>query len=205
MADKENTMNAQNYFEKNAREYDSKRSKRILGFLRKQETTVVLSLASIKKGEHVLDAGCGEGHYAWLAKAKGAKPFGIDQAKSMIAKLKEKGIRGKVCDIEKFRLEKKFDKIICAGVLEFTESPRNAIQMLAKHLKPRGSIIFLYSRPTPGTFMYVLLHRLHGLSLKIISQKKLQKLLNEAGLEITAHKKLPFFGGVARAEHKIKQ
>lgn len=198
-------MSTQHYFEKNAEEYNSKRSKGILGWLRKQETAAVLSLANIQKGEHVLDAGCGEGHYAWLAKIKGANPFGIDKAESMIAKLRDKGIKGKVCDIEKFRLEKKFDKIICAGVLEFTESPGNAIQMLARHLKPRGNIIFLYSRPTPGTFMYVLLHRFHGLSLKIIAQKKLQKLLNEAGLEITAHKKLPFFGGVARTEHRIKQ
>lgn len=205
MVDEAILMTIKDYFEERAGAYDEKRSSGFLGWLRKNEREAVLSLLDVQKGETVLDAGCGEGHYAWLAKTKGAKSCGIDRAESMIAKLKEKGIEGTVCDIENFSLGKKFDKIICAGVLEFIENPGSAIRMLAKHLKPKGSIIFLYSRPSLGTFAYVLLHRLHSLSLKVISQKKLQKLLNEAGLEITAHKKLPFFGGVARAEHKKKQ
>ncbi|HLC72474.1 MAG TPA: class I SAM-dependent methyltransferase [Candidatus Nanoarchaeia archaeon] len=195
-------MKAKDYFEENAAAYDAKRERGFLGWLRKNEKSAVLSFLDIKKGESMLDAGCGEGYYAQLAKSKGAKVFGIDVSKEMIAKLQAKGIQGKACDLENCSLGKKFDKIVCAGVLEFTANPRNVVGMLAKHLKSKGRIVILYSRPSPGTIVYVSIHRLHGLRLKIISRKKLQNLLKRAGLTITRHRKLPLFGGVALVEHE---
>ena len=202
MVDKAIAMTVKNYFERKAAAYDKKRSKGFLGWLRKNEKEAVLALADIRKNEAVLDAGCGEGYYAQLAKELEAKPFGIDMSAEMIQRLKRKGIPGKACDLENCSLKRKFDKIICAGVLEFTKNTGTVIKMLARHLKPEGKLVLLYSRPSIGTYAYVALHRLHGLRLKIIPRAKLQSLLKEAGLVITAHKKLPLFGGVARAERE---
>ncbi len=195
-------MTVKDYFEDNARAYDQKRSEGFLGWLRNNERKAMLAYLDFQKHDTVLDAGCGEGYYAQLAKQHGAKPFGIDVAPAMIARLQAKGIPGKACDLASFALKKKFDKIVCAGVLEFTPHPGIIIKQLAKHLKPNGTLVILYSRPSLGTYAYVTLHRMHGLKLKVISYSNLQNLLKQAGLTIIAHKKLPFFGGVVRAQHE---
>ncbi len=202
MVDTTIAMTTKDYFQERALAYDQQRSKGFLGWLRNNEKRAVLSLLNLKRGETVLDAGCGEGYYAQLAKIKGAKPFGLDATPDMIAQLKKKGIPGRVGDIEKISLGKNFDKIVCAGVLEFTRNPGDALKTLAQHLERKGKLVILYSRPSLGTLVYVLLHRLHGLKLKIISKKHLQNLLKAAGLHITTHKKLLLFGGVACAEHE---
>ncbi|MDP1695208.1 MAG: class I SAM-dependent methyltransferase [Candidatus Woesearchaeota archaeon] len=195
-------MTVEHYFGKTASAYDSKRNKGFLGWLRTNERKALLSFLDFQKNDSVLDAGCGEGYYALLAKEYGANSFGVDLSQAMITRLEARGVPGKVSDIEHLSLHKKFDKIICAGVLEFTHNPGLALKILAKHLKPHGKLVILYSRPSIGTFAYVTLHRLHGLRLKILSYTYLHNLLKEAGLVITAHKKLPLFGGVAQAEHQ---
>src|SRR3989344_3293223 len=159
-------MTVQDYFGKTASTYDSKRNKGFLGWLRNNERKALLSFLNFQKNDSVLDAGCGEGYYALLAKHHGAKPFGLDLSQEMIARLKARGVPGKVSDIEHFTLPKQFDKIVCAGVLEFTHNPGAALKTLAKHLKPNGKLVILYSRPSLGTLVYVTLHRLHGLRLK---------------------------------------
>src|SRR3989344_2969204 len=100
MVEEKHVMKARDYFEENAATYDAKRGRGFLGWLRKNEKNAVLSFLDVKEGESVLDAGCGEGYYAQLAKSKGAKAFGIDVSKEMITRLQKKGIQGKACDLE---------------------------------------------------------------------------------------------------------
>ncbi len=196
-------MTAHHYFEQQAVAYDAHRNKGFFGWLRRSETRAVLSFLHPNKGEKILDAGCGEGHYALLAKRAGASPFGVDISPAMISRLKARGIPGAVTSLEHLDLSQRFDKIVCAGVLEFTQDPGLALQRLVHHLKPHGRLVILYSRPSLGTFMYVLIHKLlHGISLHIISYRRLQTLLNAADMTLTRHQVLPFFGGIALAERR---
>ncbi len=196
-------MTANHYFEQQALAYDAHRNRGFLGWLRKSETRAVLSFLRPQQGERILDAGCGEGHYALLAKRAGASAFGVDVSPAMITRLQTRGIPGKATSLEKLHLPQRFDKIVCAGVLEFTQNPGLALQRLAQHLKPRGKLIILYSRPSLGTFTYVLLHKLlHHISLHIIPYRRLQTLLNAADMTLVRHRVLPFFGGIALAERK---
>ena len=98
MVDTTIAMTTKDYFQERALAYDQQRSKGFLGWLRNNEKRAVLSLLNLKRGETVLDAGCGEGYYAQLAKIKGAKPFGLDATPDMIAQLKKKGILSEVGD-----------------------------------------------------------------------------------------------------------
>jgi len=194
--------NVKNYFNENSANYNDKRNSGLLGFIRNMEDKAALSLLNPKKGEFILDVGCGDGHYSSICLKKGAKVFGIDISPAMIEIAANKGIPGKVCNVENFSLNKKFDKIIAIGVIEYTSSPEKVLKNLAQHLKKGGKIVVLNSRPSIGTYFYYFINRLRGLRIKIISYKKLKDMACAAGLKITGYKILPFFGGVAALEHK---
>ncbi|MDO8480897.1 MAG: class I SAM-dependent methyltransferase [Nanoarchaeota archaeon] len=176
-------MDAKTYFDSHAQGYDKERVSGPVGMLVTKERGNVLALLDPKKGEDILDAGCGSGYYSVILKEKGAKPFGVDFSEKMVKELKTKGIPGEVANLESFNLKKKFDKIVCGGALEFTTRPEAALKSMASHLKEGGTLVLVYPRKSLAGFAYRLFHRTHGVRIHLFTKKGMQTLLEQAGME----------------------
>lgn len=104
-------------------------------------------------GKRVLDAGCGEGRFSYLASALGAQHVvGVDY--SLEALRRAVGGTGNPpncsfirADVLNLPLSKTFDYVFSLGVLHHTPRTRQAYHAIVRHLKVGGYItIFVYGR-----------------------------------------------------------
>lgn len=95
---------------------------------------------------HIIDIGCGNGRFLRYLKEKGFKElYGLDPAVNSIHKLESsqiKGIVGSIYDEVTEELERKFDVVICSGVLEHLLLPDIGLKNLVKLLSHKG-ILYL--------------------------------------------------------------
>lgn len=118
---------------------------------------IVEKLLSLKKGDKILDAGCGNGIYLQeLGKKYPIEGFGIDARKNRIdAARKINRYLGKndifiASTLEKVDMgNKKFSKIICLEVLEHIVDDSLVLKKLSKCLVKNG--LFIISVPMKGT------------------------------------------------------
>lgn len=115
------------------------------------ETSNKNLLKELKKGQHVLDVGCGSGaithaicHYV----GDGGEVTGIDRSEELIqlATLKFSSFENLdfICDdILKYKTDKKFDIITSARTLQWIEKPETVISKMIQLLKPEGKICIL--------------------------------------------------------------
>ena len=105
------------------------------------------------RGKKVLDAGCGNGRFAYYAARYGAEVWAIDLGSAVEVARRNTAELGKVqviqADLHRppFAPES-FDFIYSIGVLHHLPDPEPAFQNLLRYLKPEGEIqIYLYWRP----------------------------------------------------------
>jgi SAM-dependent methyltransferase/uncharacterized protein YbaR (Trm112 family) len=105
------------------------------------------------RGKKVLDAGCGNGRFAYYAARYGAEVWAIDLGPAVEVAHQNTKDSGQVQVIQAdlhhlpFAYES-FDFIYSIGVLHHLPDPEAAFQNLLRHLKPNGETqIYLYWRP----------------------------------------------------------
>lgn len=110
--------------------------------------------SDIKKGDKVLDVGCGSGYNFKYIKENGGNVFGIDLSEEMLDCVKEdvKLIKG---DISQLNLNLKFD--VVSGVLSFSVIPDldNAIKNIKNLLRNEGKILILDIKKFNGFFRFL--------------------------------------------------
>lgn len=109
--------------------------------------------AEFFRGKKVLDAGCGNGRFAYYAAKYGAEVWAIDLGPAVDVARRNTGTGGNVqvvqADLHRppFALES-FDFIYSIGVLHHLPDPEAAFQGLLRFLRPGGEIqIYLYWNP----------------------------------------------------------
>ncbi|MBI2617918.1 methyltransferase domain-containing protein [Candidatus Kaiserbacteria bacterium] len=115
-----------------------------------------LKLLDAKKGEYVLDAGCGAGFIARKMALTGAKVFGCDRAEAMVQRAVETekrcslGIEYKVSDITTLPYKNnQFDAVACVAVL-IHDSPEECKKFIAEAhrvLKSEGRLLISVTHP----------------------------------------------------------
>ncbi|MDP2918315.1 MAG: methyltransferase domain-containing protein, partial [bacterium] len=104
-------------------------------------------LQYIKKGDKVLDLGCGSGRFCALVRQKGAKYLGADTSKKLLAEARKNYPRAnfRYGDVLKLKAApQSFDVIALIAVFHHLPSialRKQALQKLAKALKPGGIIL----------------------------------------------------------------
>jgi len=194
----------ENHFNFEANFYTEKRNNGILSGLVRKEKAVVNDLLNIENEEYILDAGCGDGDYSISIKDAGGIPFGVDISSLMIDKYLSLGFDGKVEDVSTMKLNNNFDKILCAGSLEFVSSPRKAIKNLCTHLKKNGIIVWLYPRYSGGGMLYKLYHLIFNkINIHLFSKSYIKDLASSNGLVIIDYKKPDFITGAVKMMNKL--
>lgn len=134
--------------------YDSDRNPHIA-----MEFGKVMEILVPRKGEKILDAGCGTGRYTSERCAIGVRVTGIDFSKKMLALAADKCpeaslVFGDLARKLPFR-DKSFDKVNCAQVLNHFRKLLHPMKEFARVLKPLGVLVFSVIHPDMNWDGYV--------------------------------------------------
>ncbi len=100
----------------------------------------LLNLLDPKKGQKILDLGCGTGHLTSLIASTGADVTGIDMSPEMIseAKVKYPAIKFMVEDATDFYFQDKFDSVFSNAVLHWIKDQEKVLICVFDALKKGG-------------------------------------------------------------------
>src|ERR1700761_325323 len=103
----------------------------------------VLELLEVKRGERVLDLGCGTGHLTQQIHERGGVVTGIDSSPDMIWRAKEtyQDVDFEVADATDFHFDKPFDAVFSNATLHWIKDADTAIKCIYDSLKPGGRFV----------------------------------------------------------------
>jgi len=177
-------MNVKRFYDQESRKYSKKFSSGSLEKFVRNKKLKCIELLDPKEGEHILDAGCGVGIDCLTIKKFGAIPFGIDFSEKMVQEANNKGVDAVVADLEDFNLDRKFDKILSIGALEFCKDQSKVLSNLRAHLKNEGYMVLLVPRVALINILYFLYHLKHGILIKLFRLKEFNGIVQKNGLKI---------------------
>jgi SAM-dependent methyltransferase len=113
----------------------------------------VLELVGDVSGRHVLDAGCGPGHYAEELIARGAEVVAVDGVEGMVELARKRlGERAEVIQAdlnEALPFEKaEFDLVVCALVIHHLDDREACLCEFFRVLRPGGRVVLSTQHPT---------------------------------------------------------
>lgn len=167
--------------------------------MKRRETDCLMSLLSPQKGESVLDVGCGSGFYGRLIDRAGARVVCVDISPKMVDVVRSTGLDAEVQDIESLELGRRFDKILCAGPLEFCRQPSKALANLRRHIRNDGCLVLSTLNVSIIGFTYYLYHFSHGLRMTLFSLRRITGLLVKARFRVDIVEKPTSFLYVIKA------
>jgi len=151
-------------------------------WLREKERAALLAGMGSVRDQTVLDLGCGSGYFSRLFAKQGAsKVVGVDISESMIAQLPDNDVEGVVGNITIIELEYKFNRISCAGVLEFIPDPVAALENAPKHIDPDGRMVLLVPLQNLWGRLYRLYHYSHGVQINLFRPAEIDRIARQTG------------------------
>jgi 2-polyprenyl-6-hydroxyphenyl methylase/3-demethylubiquinone-9 3-methyltransferase len=188
----------------------TQRNHLLINSLRKQKS---------RKDISILDAGCGNGYFAYFLESKGYRTIGIDISNKAIKKAKTvyPGIKFKVCSLEDklFFEDKMFDVVWSTEVIEHIYYIYNYLFEMNRILKLGG--LFVITTPYHGLLKNLAIvlfgfdkHfcNIKGGHIRFFSNKCLEKLFNRFGFKIIEKKYIgriwPFSKSIYLVGRKIK-
>ncbi len=172
------------HFENAAPEYTQKSKSGLWKIIRNAEAKGVMSLLPLTtSATSALELGCGTGYYSDLLLSRKIKNLTcVDFSEEMLNQLKSPLVKKVKADIENYNVNEKFDVILCAGALEFTEDPQKVFENVSSMLSPTGVFILLYPTENFLGRFYRRHHKRNGLNVKLFSDEIIQGLSKAAGL-----------------------
>jgi trans-aconitate methyltransferase len=101
----------------------------------------VIDLLSPKRGESILDLGCGDGVLTMKLMERGCTVVGVDSSAEMVAAAKLLGLNVHVIDEESLRFTSEFDAVFSNAALHWMKDPKNVIAGVWRSLKPGGRFV----------------------------------------------------------------
>lgn len=179
---------ALDYFNTVSANYDEMVNKGILAIARTRERKAVLDFASLKlPGGTLIDVGCGNGFYSLYAKKQGMKVHSVDLSPSMVQRLEGIVDRAEVADIETIPTQQRYDRVICAGVLDFVLLPEVAFSNLCQLVERNGRLVVLCPRKGPGGLLYRLEKSFFGIRVNLYTKEWFAEMASKYGLTLLAY------------------
>lgn len=175
------------YYDEAAHNYLDRASSGLMGWMRKRELALTLSMIPEKGYDKAIDAGCGPGYYSQVLRDRGFDVTAVDISPAMVDRVKSLGFPAFVMDIEHSappaELTAPFSFIFCAGVLEFAEDISKFLGALRALSTDDGEILLV--APLKGLFgrIYKIYLEKRGIPARVYTGKSLAKDLAAVGFE----------------------
>jgi len=101
----------------------------------------VLELLNPKRGEVILDLGCGDGALTSDIAKTGANVHGVDSSQSMIEAARQRGLSAEVMSGDKLSFNAEFDAVFSNAALHWMTNVTSVLSGVAKALKPNGRFV----------------------------------------------------------------
>ena len=166
---------------------------------RRREAAALIDLAGSVTGQSALDLGCGAGFYAGMLADAGATPVvAVDAAPAMLAAIHDARIETFPGDAATVTLERRFDLVVVAGLLEFVADPVAVLANARRHLASGGRVVALCPPDTIAGRLYRRFHRRHGFEIGLFGRSQFTRLAERAGLALQASRHVFPYGDVHR-------
>lgn len=173
------------------------RLRKDLNFRRVQETVPALRWLKPRRGERILDIGCGEGTYDYRVALRGARVFGFDlnrhQLRRAAASHKTSSTGFFCADASAFPLRSgQFDTVMSLCVFEHLPDDRQTLREMWRVLRPGGRILLtLDSLSLDGIGeAWRDEHRERHSVLQFYTRPSVGRLLEACGFELKRHRYL---------------
>ncbi len=135
-------------FDREAVEYDDWYTTVLGKHADEAETKCVLDLLKPTPGMHVLDVGCGTGHFSFKLARMGCRVTGIDISGEMLALARRKALHEKLpvdfLPMDACRIgfsDATFDAVVSITAFEFMANPEESFNEMFRVLKRNGSLL----------------------------------------------------------------
>jgi ubiquinone/menaquinone biosynthesis C-methylase UbiE len=173
------------YFDEVAESYATKSGQGIWALLRRLESVAVMKAMIPIQGMTCVELGCGAGFYANLLVSYNPSLFvAIDISEKMLVALDDSRVKRVRADVENIQFNMTFDRVLCAGVIEFLSDIKSFISNIKKLLSVSGKAILLIPQKGVAGRLYKAFHRLHSIQISIYSIDELKNLLDVNHLKI---------------------
>ncbi|MBC6415830.1 MAG: class I SAM-dependent methyltransferase [Bdellovibrionales bacterium] len=127
-----------------------------------------------------LDLGAGSCEYSKILLNQGAKKLVCVDFHDMSIE-KHPRIEYVFSPVENFHTNDKYDLILCLGILEFLEKPKNFLLKLKNFLKPQGKILLLLPLSLPMALAYKSYYLFKRISIPLLTLKNIHSFLIKHG------------------------
>jgi len=110
------------------------------------------------------------------------------------------GVTPALADLRDFSFPRTFNRILCAGALEFVGRPERFFSQAAQVLERSGKIVILVPPATMGGHLYKLWHRSHGLQVDLFPEDFLVESAARCGLRMAQATLATLYGLVVTME-----
>ncbi len=160
----------------------------------------------LRRGDKILDLGCGFGRHAFEAARRGANVVALDAGRDEVegvaatfaamvdaGELAADAFHTAAVQGDALHLpfpDGSFDRVICSEVLEHIPNDRGAMGELARVLRPGGTMAVTVPRFGPELVNWALsdaYHNVPGGHIRIYRRSVLQSRLESVGLKVTGH------------------
>jgi ubiquinone/menaquinone biosynthesis C-methylase UbiE len=134
------------------------------------------------KGQRVLDLGCGTGFYTRLFLDDGAAHVvAVDSSEAMISGLPDDNVTAVMAEVTDAPLDERFNRILCAGLLEFVPKPEKILKSVRRHANSGCRLVCLVPPENAAGRLYRLFHRRHGFTINLFEPGALAAQAARAG------------------------
>ena len=169
-----------NYFQKKTKIYSKIKSNKILFFIKKKELNIFKKIVNICDKDSIIDLASGSGFYLNnLNKKKLLNIYAVDASQKMLNLIKKKNVK-KICSsIENLKLNKKFNKIFCFGLLEFVNDIDIVLKKIYKLSDKKSEIYLLLPKKNIFGLIYKIFHYFNGFNITIFNKIFIYSALNK--------------------------
>lgn len=135
-------------------EYNKERIKEFLNFTGLKPSSFISKKYPTIFGKVCLDIGCGNGRYTYAMQQLGAaRVDSFDMSPEAIAKCRQINPNAQVKNIMDLEPNPTYDFVLCWGVINHVENPREAFHKVALQVKPGGMLhVMVYHKDTQKNY-----------------------------------------------------